>query len=461
MINLIPSSTYNLEQLWQTIRNRNKWFIKLRFIAGISALLLAVMLKFTPGLGLTDYQFIALVLISLLILAYNFLFKYISKTEFVKESPENFNHLHISLLQIILDLISLLLITYLTGNVESPFILFFIFHMIIGSMILPGWVVYTLCTFVNVVFIITNLLEYFSFIPHFDIQGFIHPGTHNEVGFLLLTIVSLTITLYLGIYFADSLATGLYKREQELRVAMDSLKEAETVKQKYTMGIVHEIKSPIVAVQSNIDLILGKYAGPISQPVETKLIRARARTVEAVQIINDILNISKLKLLNKITKSQVNVKELLSKIVSMKLSTAEAKEIKIKYEEIDIDDITISADSALLEMAFSNIIGNSIKYTNKGGRVEIKANKSGNNEMINITVSDNGIGIPEKDRARIFTDFFRASNAKSKGFEGTGLGLNIVKQIIEQHNGELYFESPSPIGSENNPGTAFIITLPL
>jgi len=460
MINLIPSSTYNLEQLWQTIRNRNRWFVKLRFVAGISALLLSIFLKFFPGLGLTDYQFIVLVSLSVVIILYNLVFKYVSEAKFVKESPESFNHLHISLLQIILDLISLLLITYMTGNVESPFILFFIFHMIIGSMILPGWVVYTLCTFINVVFILTNLLEYYSYIPHFDIQGFIHPGTHNEIGFLFLTILSLAIMLYLGIYFADSLATGLYKREQELRVAMDSLKEAEVVKQKYTMGIVHEIKSPVVAVQSNIDLILGKYAGPISEPVETKLKRARARTEEAVQIINDILNISKLKLLNKISKSPVNIKDVITKIVSQKASTAEAKKIELNLTDENPDDDIISADLSLLELAFSNIIGNSLKYTNKGGKVDIAIQKLENGK-ITITISDNGIGIPEKDRARIFTDFFRASNAKGKGFEGTGLGLNIVKQIIEQHNGELYFDSPSPIGDENNPGTSFIITLPL
>ncbi len=460
MINLIPSSTYNLEQLWFTIKSRNKWFVKLRFIAGTSSLLLAVALKFIPGLGLTDNQFIALILVSLSILVYNLLFKYISETELVKESPEKFNHLHISLLQIIFDLSSLLMITYLTGNVESPFIVFFIFHMIIGSMILPGWIVYTICTIVNIIFIASNILEYFSVIPHFDIQGFIHPGTHSELGFLFLTIISLVIMLYLGIYFADSLATGLYKREQELRIALDNLSEAEKIKQKYTMGIVHEIKSPIVAVQSYIDLVLGKYAGPISEPVESKLKRARARTEEAVQIINDVLNISKLKLLNKISKSPVNIKELLNKIVNQKSSTAESKKIELKLIEETPDNDVINADFSLLELAFSNLIGNALKYTNKGGKVEIAINKK-EKDRLTITISDNGIGIPEKDRARIFTDFFRASNAKSKGFEGTGMGLNIVKQIIEQHNGEIYFESPSKIGDEDNPGTTFKITLPV
>lgn len=460
MINLIPSSTYNLEQLWFTIKNRNKWFVKLRFIAGISSLLLAFALKFVPGLGLTDNQFIALLVVSLSILVYNILFKYISGTNLVKESPEKFNHLHISLLQIIFDLSFLLLIIYLTGNVQSPFILFFIFHMIIGSMILPGWVVYTICTVVNVIFIASNLLEYFSVIPHFDIQGFIHPDMHNEFGFLSLTIISLAIMLYLGIYFADSLASGLYRREQELRIALDNLSEAEKIKQKYTMGIVHEIKSPIVAVQSNIDLILGKYAGPVSEPVELKLKRARARTEEAVQIINDVLNISKLKLLNKISKSPVNIKELLEKILTQRSSTAESKKIELKLIEESSDNNIINADLSLLELAFSNIIGNALKYTNKGGKVEIIIRKK-ENDRLTITISDNGIGIPEKDRARIFSDFFRASNTKSKGFEGTGMGLNIVKQIIEQHNGEIFFESPSDIGDENNPGTSFIITLPV
>ena len=118
----------------------------------------------------------------------------------------------------------------------------------------------------------------------------------------------------------------------------------------------------------------------------------------------------------------------------------------------------IKGDPLLLEIAFSNLINNAVKYVEKNGVIEVKL--SSNNGNISVLIIDNGIGIPHKDLKNIFKDFYRASNIKQKSHEGTGLGLSFVKQIIERHSGEIKVESPSGLGDENNPGTSFVVTIP-
>ncbi len=78
-----------------------------------------------------------------------------------------------------------------------------------------------------------------------------------------------------------------------------------------------------------------------------------------------------------------------------------------------------------------------------------------------VEVCDNGIGIPESEKDKLFTEFFRATNVKQKGYEGTGLGLSVVKQVVEHHKGEITFESPSRLASEKRRGTSFKVFLPL
>jgi signal transduction histidine kinase len=85
-----------------------------------------------------------------------------------------------------------------------------------------------------------------------------------------------------------------------------------------------------------------------------------------------------------------------------------------------------------------------------------------NNEHgeVEIVVADDGMGIPDEDKHKLFQDFYRSSNVKKKGIEGTGLGLSVVKEIIEQHDGTITFNSPSRITKEGRKGTEFILTIP-
>ena len=118
-----------------------------------------------------------------------------------------------------------------------------------------------------------------------------------------------------------------------------------------------------------------------------------------------------------------------------------------------------------MRIIYQNLISNAVKYTGKEGKIEINhtimkkgemadKNHRINTESVLITVSDNGWGIPKKQQEKIFTKLFRADNAKLKDSSGTGLGLYIVKSVIEQFNGSVWFES------EENKGTKFFVIIP-
>ena len=112
----------------------------------------------------------------------------------------------------------------------------------------------------------------------------------------------------------------------------------------------------------------------------------------------------------------------------------------------------IKADPELIRIVFQNIISNALKYTPAGGSIAIGMKRQ--NSHVLIEISDSGYGIPEKQKSRIFTKMFRADNIRSKDTDGTGLGLYIVRAIVKQHGGRVWFES------EENKGTKFYVSLP-
>jgi signal transduction histidine kinase len=457
MPNLIPQHTYDYKELWILIRKRNRWLVNLRYFAFLFLLFFLIISKYLFKLDYTDNQFYVLLILTFCILTYNLIVFYVSKSEIVKDKQNGINPIVISLIQIQLDLLILGLIVYFTGGIESPFYIFYIFHMIIGSMILPGYIIYTIAGVIVVSFYLLSFGEYSGIIMHYGVGGLYNTPIYNNFEYVIIFATAFGVMMVVSVFLANSITSALYRREQDLKITLDKLNNAEKIKQKYIMGVVHEIKSPIAVVQSYLDIVLGKYAGPVSENVEDKLNKARHRSDEAIQIINDVLHISRLKLQGEIEKTEVNIFEILTNIITK-------REIQIKSKNINLILIdkrekkkNILGDANLLDLAFSNLIGNSIKYTKDQGKIEIVL--SDTDEYIGIEICDDGIGIPEFDKKKIFSEFYRASNVKHSILEGTGTGLSVVKQIIEQHGGGISFESPSRLADEKGVGTSFNVKL--
>jgi signal transduction histidine kinase len=358
----------------------------------------------------------------------------------------------------IFDLSSLLLLVYFTGGIESPLYILFVFHMIIGSLILPGFVVYTFAIVYVALFVGVIALEHTGVIPHHHINGLITFDFYNNFYFVLANLATFTFMIFISVHLANGIARQLYKREKDLVESIKKINASEKEKQKYIMGIVHELKTPIVAVASYIDLILQKFLGPIDETVEEKLRRAKNRTDESIQMINDVLNVSKLNLYDKFDEEEIEIKEIISGVLKRRKPYADSHLIKMKLNDERKKIEKLKGDKYLLDIAFSNLVGNSIKYGVDGGNVEVTIKNDGNNLL--VEVCDDGVGIPEEEIPKIFKDFYRTEAAKKVSTEGSGLGLSVVKKIIDRHDGQIRVKSPSHLAKHNQPGSCFTVKLP-
>jgi len=413
--------------------------------------------EFLLGIGFTQTQLVALTLINCSILVYNGILQWLRV--YLKCEPFKFNPLHFSLVQMVLDLSALMLLVYFTGGIETPLFMLFVFHMIIGSLILPGTVIYTIA--ISVVFIFFGMVlgEYHNLISHHAVAGLLQTPLYNNFKFIVTYSIVFGFVILMSVVLANKIANQLYLMEQKLVESLEQLNAAEVEKQNYVIGVVHEIKTPLSAVHSYLDVILQGFLGPVNEKILAKLQRVRARSAEAIQLTNDVLKVSKLRLLDEIKKEEIKVRDILSSVLKKQRANFDRKKVKLHFKDNRKIRSKILGDKLLLEIAFSNLVSNALKYIEDEGVIEIILDEK--EKGIQLEVCDNGIGIPEKDIEKIFDDFYRASNIRSKGYEGTGMGLSIIKHIVEKHNGTIEVQSPSRLASTNKPGASFIVFLPL
>jgi len=446
---LIPKYVQIYDEYFKTIKRYNAWFIELRYAAILALIALLILLNILPNVQLTTFQNISVMSGIVIILSYNYYFKNQVKLN-QKDAQVN-----LSFYQIIADLFSLSSLVYVLGGIEAPIFLFYIFHMIIGSLILPVSLMYILATTCLLVFVSFSCLELIGTIPHQNIIGLFNFEFYNNLNYLIVFLSVFASLVFISIFITSKIVKDLYEREQQLKRALDDLHHAEKSKQKYVAAVVHELKSPISAASSILDLVLGNYLGEVNEVVKEKVFRAKERISESIQMINNMVRFSRFKLLNKIEIENVNLSELVNKYIISIKPLAEKKNITINFNQKQKDDVFLNCDRNLFELVFSNLFNNGIKYNNQNGELLIEL--STKDDLLTIEISDTGIGIPKSDKEKIFEEYYRASNVLQ--VEGTGTGLNIVKSIIENHDGTIFFYSPSKLNSTIGPGTTFNIKI--
>jgi len=170
-------------------------------------------------------------------------------------------------------------------------------------------------------------------------------------------------------------------------------------------------------------------------------------------LVNALLNVSRIDLGTfAIVPEPCDFVELSKSVLSELIPGIKTKKMEIE-EVYDKNLPKINADPKLARIIFQNLLSNAVKYTPEKGKISVSIKKE--DKDILITVKDTGYGIPKKDQPRTFEKLFRADNVRQKDPDGTGLGLYILKSILEQSGGKIWFES------EENKGTAFYVTIPL
>ncbi len=456
MKDLVPAWAEHYGEFWRAIRVRNLWFIRLRYLVVLILIGFIFVGEYILYLNFTRQQLIAISIITLSILLYNIVIH--ASRKFVGATSGSFNALHISLIQMILDLTALMFLVYFTGLIESPLYMFFIFHMIIGSLILPGYIVYIAAGVVSCSFAVLTFFQRYNYLESHPISGLFLGNRPHTLTYDILFVSIFAIMLFISVHIANKIAHQLYKREQQLRSSLKRVNEAEITKQKYTIGIVHEIKTPITAVHSILELIKNGYVGPISDTVAQKIERAELRTEEAIQLIKNILNISQVRLLEIQLKDQIDLNEFITFIIDTFSETVNQKSIQLVFTDKRKAVKLLRSDKILLELVISNVVANAIKYVDTNSSIEIIIDDR--DDKFYLEVCDSGIGIPRKEIDKVFNQFYRASNINKMIHEGSGMGLAIVKEIVEKLGGEIKVTSPSRLAKEGKPGTSFEILIP-
>ena len=253
---------------------------------------------------------------------------------------------------------------------------------------------------------------------------------------------------------------------QELKSAMENVskhlflrgmtrklnKEGKEIRYQFLSVLSHELKSPLNAIEGYLKIMQEKQAGENIADYEQMIDRSLHRIKGMRNLIMDLLDLTKIKLEKKKDKfEQVRVGDVAQNAIEAINPYAIQKDVQIMLH--DNEEIKINIDPGDIEIIFNNLISNAVKYNKEKGKVDVWLEKE--NQQLKIIVKDTGIGLSDDEQNKLFDEFFRVKNEQTKHITGSGLGLPIVRKVLDLYNGDINVESK--LGE----GSTFIVTLPM
>jgi signal transduction histidine kinase len=239
---------------------------------------------------------------------------------------------------------------------------------------------------------------------------------------------------------------------RELRQKNEELKKLDEIKSEFVSNVSHELRTPLTSIAGYSKLIKAKKLGPITEQQKQSLNIIVEESDRLTRLINDVLNLSKLEQ-GKVEYrlEQLDLIEVIEQTIDSMKMNAKEKDISLVFiKPQNLPKVKASFD--LMKQALVNLVSNAIKFSKKDGKVEIKAGER--KDWVDVSVKDNGIGISEENQKKIFNKFYQVDSSMTKSAGGTGLGLVIVKKIMDIHKGKI------TLSSKPKRGTTFRFSLP-
>lgn len=237
---------------------------------------------------------------------------------------------------------------------------------------------------------------------------------------------------------------------------------ADLAKTEFVSQVSHELKNPMTSIRGYTDLLISGAVGEISEDQENFLATIRANVTRMTTIVGDLADISRIESGHlRLEYKAVEISGVLEDVARAQRGDIDEKEqtLEIRLPE---DLPPVWGDHTRLVQILINLVSNANKYTPQGGTISIETEPTPNKwdaegaaEVVRIAVKDTGLGMTDEDQAKIFTKFFRSEDPKAREAPGTGLGLNITRNLIEMQGGKIWFES------EFGAGTTFHFTIPV
>lgn len=254
----------------------------------------------------------------------------------------------------------------------------------------------------------------------------------------------------------SALTEALARERQAHQETETALAEAQHARQQFVSLVTHELRVPMTSIKGYTDLLLKGIMGPVSDAQKNFLQTIRFNVERMSRMVADLSDINKLEARTlKLTPSAVILDDALDEALRSLTSAIEEKHQTL-VREIPEALPSLWCDRARLIQVLTNLLSNAHLYTPEGGVITVAAEHvTGDAEDVRIAVRDNGIGILPEEQNRIFELFFRASDEETRQTPGNGLALHLSKLLMEQQNGQIWFES------ERGHGSTFYIRLPI
>ncbi|MCX7680542.1 MAG: GAF domain-containing protein [Anaerolineae bacterium] len=246
------------------------------------------------------------------------------------------------------------------------------------------------------------------------------------------------------------LYSGLEQQVRNLAEAYAELKKTERLRDEFVQNVSHELRIPLTFVRSYVELLLEEYPGPLTADQRKYLEIIAEKTNTMSRLVNDIMELQQAGA-PLIRRSPVSLSDVVHRAVEGCAAAAARAGLKI-VEQLPEERVLVIGDEHRLIQVFDNLLGNAIKFSPNGGQIVVRLEST--RSVVRASVSDQGIGIPKEEQARIFDRFYRVDGSGGQRIGGSGLGLAIVKSIVEAHGGEVWVES------EPGKGSTFYVSIP-
>ncbi len=242
------------------------------------------------------------------------------------------------------------------------------------------------------------------------------------------------------------------KLYEEIEAANVKLKELDKLKNEFLSIASHQVRTPLSIIKGYISLIRDNKVGKITEQQDHFMKNIQEANEQLINVINDFLNLSRIEQKRmKLEISQSDIKKIIQEVIERLNHEAELKKIKLNFSPPEEELPKINIDEPKIIEVITNLIDNAIKYTPEGGRVGVSVEVAGH--FLSISVKDSGIGIPKDFQDKLFQKFSRAHNAIQAQPNGNGIGLFLVKKIIDAHRGSIR------VKTKQGKGATFTVSL--
>ncbi len=433
---------------------RVRWFINMRWIAAVACFAAAA----TAQLNLLPVHIVSVYFeaVGLFLCAANTMYTLVAR-RMLREKSRQHRTTTLLTVQMLADFLSLSILTYACGGIETPIAILFMAHIILATLFFPRWAGLAIMAAAWFFAALPLFLEWAGVLPQLSIfngqfKSMVLQNTALTAGFVIGTGGVFFVCWYL----MSVITASLKLRELQVEEAYRAMVRMDREKTQATLRATHELKAPFAAIKSYVYTLKDGYCGPLPDKAAVVVSKIGDRCDNLMKKITDIIHLSNIKTLvvTDMNLAPVDLVSILTDEIREGVLVAEPRKIVVESLLGTAEPVRILGSARHLKTLFSNLIQNAVSYSdNDTGCVQVSLHQA--NRRVMVKVTDNGIGIPKENLTKIFEEHFRSKNAVAHNPSGTGLGLSIVKEIVRLHGATIEVEST--VGK----GTSFTVSFEL